>query len=115
MPSQQSPKLILISHLGRPKGEPSDVEKFSLQPAARRLGELLGIDVLFAGHADAGTPEPVVHPETGTLIMQTYGQATHLGYLQLTLNGETGEVEQYDGKLIPVESSKLDADPRIKN
>jgi phosphoglycerate kinase len=41
-------KLILMSHLGRPKGEPSDVEKFSLAPAAERLGELLGKSVAFA-------------------------------------------------------------------
>jgi len=40
-------RLILMSHLGRPKGEPGD-EKFSLRPAAARLGELLGISVLFA-------------------------------------------------------------------
>jgi phosphoglycerate kinase len=40
--------VILMSHLGRPKGEPSDAEKFSLRPAAVRLGELLGQDVHFA-------------------------------------------------------------------
>ncbi len=39
--------LILISHLGRPKGEPGD-EKFSLRPAADKLAELLGKDVAFA-------------------------------------------------------------------
>ncbi|OYP38061.1 phosphoglycerate kinase [Rhodopirellula sp. MGV] len=41
-------KLILMSHLGRPSGDPSDVEKFSLAPTAKRLGELLGKDVAFA-------------------------------------------------------------------
>uniref|UniRef100_UPI00356780EF phosphoglycerate kinase n=1 Tax=Stieleria sp. TaxID=2795976 RepID=UPI00356780EF len=41
-------KLILMSHLGRPKGEPSDVEKFSLAPVAKRLGELLGKTVAFS-------------------------------------------------------------------
>jgi 3-phosphoglycerate kinase len=39
-------KLTLCSHLGRPKGE-SDL-KYSLRPAAVRLGELLGKDVAFA-------------------------------------------------------------------
>jgi len=39
-------RLILASHLGRPKGLPS--EKFSLAPAAKRLGELLGQDVKLA-------------------------------------------------------------------
>ncbi len=40
-------RLILMSHLGRPKGGPDD-EKFSLRPAAAKLGELLGRHVAFA-------------------------------------------------------------------
>ena len=39
-------RVILASHLGRPKGDPSDKEKFSLEPAAQRLSELLGMDVI---------------------------------------------------------------------
>ncbi|MCB0745602.1 MAG: phosphoglycerate kinase, partial [Ignavibacteriae bacterium] len=39
-------KAILMSHLGRPKGEVNP--KFSLKPAAVRLGELLGTKVKFA-------------------------------------------------------------------
>ncbi len=35
-------RLILMSHLGRPKGDPSDRVKFSLAPVANRLGKLLG-------------------------------------------------------------------------
>lgn len=38
--------LILMSHLGRPKGEPE--AKYSLAPVAKRLGELLGKNVIFA-------------------------------------------------------------------
>ena len=41
-------RVILASHLGRPKGDPSDKEKFSLEPAAQRLSELLGMDVILA-------------------------------------------------------------------
>ncbi len=40
-------KLILMSHLGRPKGEITD-SKFSLRPAANTLSELLGKPVAFA-------------------------------------------------------------------
>jgi 3-phosphoglycerate kinase len=39
-------KLVLCSHLGRPKGEPDP--QYSLRPAAVRLGELLGKEVGFA-------------------------------------------------------------------
>jgi phosphoglycerate kinase len=39
-------RLVLCSHLGRPKGQRN--EKYSLRPAAVRLGELLGRDVPFA-------------------------------------------------------------------
>ena len=39
-------KLVLCSHLGRPKGEPDP--KYSLRPAAVRLAELLGKEVVFA-------------------------------------------------------------------
>ncbi|MDH3414855.1 MAG: bifunctional metallophosphatase/5'-nucleotidase [Gammaproteobacteria bacterium] len=110
--------IVLLTHQGKTAPMQTDAES---DPRLQRdidadialAGAVEGIDVLFAGHADAGTPEPVVHPETGTLIMQTYGQATHLGYLQLRLDRETGAITSYDGKLIPVESSKLDPDPRM--
>ncbi|MFI5806986.1 phosphoglycerate kinase [Streptomyces sp. NPDC051561] len=39
-------RVIVASHLGRPKGAPDPA--FSLAPAAARLGELLGSDVAFA-------------------------------------------------------------------
>ncbi len=35
-------RLILMSHLGRPKGDPDDRTRFSLAPVAKRLGELVG-------------------------------------------------------------------------
>lgn len=39
-------KAILMSHLGRPKGKPNP--KYSLKPAAERLGELIGKPVILA-------------------------------------------------------------------
>ena len=38
--------VVVISHLGRPEGKPE--AKYSLAPAAKRLGELLGQEVFFA-------------------------------------------------------------------
>ena len=39
-------RVIVVAHLGRPKGEPD--AKYSLQPVVSRLSELLGQDVAFA-------------------------------------------------------------------
>ena len=43
---QGGAKVVVTAHLGRPKGAPE--EKYSLAPAATRLGELLGADVPLA-------------------------------------------------------------------
>jgi len=39
-------RVVVVAHLGRPKGEPDP--KYSLAPVATRLGELLGDEVAFA-------------------------------------------------------------------
>ncbi|MFT9497187.1 phosphoglycerate kinase [Anaerosolibacter sp.] len=43
---EKGAKVILMSHLGRPKGEPN--KKYSLEPVAKRLAELLNNEVIFA-------------------------------------------------------------------
>lgn len=43
---ENNAKVILMSHLGRPKGEPNP--KYSLEPVATRLSKLLGKQVTFA-------------------------------------------------------------------
>ncbi|MFI6156932.1 phosphoglycerate kinase [Kitasatospora sp. NPDC051170] len=43
---ERGAKVVVASHLGRPKGEPDP--KFSLAPVAARLGEILGRPVAFA-------------------------------------------------------------------
>lgn len=46
---EQGARIILASHLGRPKGKRD--ERFSLAPVAERLGELLGVKVPLAAEA----------------------------------------------------------------
>ncbi len=41
-------RVVLMSHLGRPRGGAEDRRKFSLAPVASRLGELLGKSISFA-------------------------------------------------------------------
>ncbi|MFT5132443.1 MAG: 5'-nucleotidase/UDP-sugar diphosphatase [Gammaproteobacteria bacterium] len=104
--------IVLLTHQG--KTAPMQTDD-SAHPEIQRdinaeielAGVVDGIDVIFSGHADAGTEKPVVHPETGTLIMQTYGQGFHLGYLQLQVDIDKDEVLAYDGRLIPVDSDSL--------
>src|SRR5437867_13101822 len=43
---EKGARLVLASHLGRPKGGPD--AKYSLKPAAKKLEELLGKPVAFA-------------------------------------------------------------------
>ncbi|MEV6117929.1 phosphoglycerate kinase [Streptomyces sp. NPDC052109] len=54
-------KVVVASHLGRPKGAPDPA--FSLLPAAERLGELLGAPVAFA----QDTVGPAAHDAVGGL------------------------------------------------
>ncbi len=52
-------RLILMSHLGRPKGGPE--AKFSLRPCAARLSELLGKPVAFADDSIGGAVESQIN------------------------------------------------------
>ena len=111
--------IILLTHQGHTAPMQTDAEA---DPRLTRdinkdialADAVTGVDVLFGGHADAGTWEPVVSPVNGTLIMQTFGQATYLGYLQLTLDAESREIKSYDGKLIPVNADVLEPDAEIE-
>src|SRR5699024_11477709 len=47
-------RVILCSHLGKPKNGPE--EKFSLAPCAERLSELLGKEVVFANDDEVVGP-----------------------------------------------------------
>jgi phosphoglycerate kinase len=51
-------RVVVISHLGRPDGKPD--EKYSLEPVAYRLGELLGTPVAFANDTVGGSAEQTV-------------------------------------------------------
>lgn len=53
-------RLIPMSHLGRPKGDPSDRVKLSLAPIATRLGELLGKPVVFVEDCVGEEPKRAV-------------------------------------------------------
>ncbi len=74
-------------------------------------GKLRGVDAIFGGHSDNGLLEPVVHPETGTVIGLTFGQGMHLGYTKFRVDTSGHNVTYLGGKLIPVDATSLSADP----
>jgi phosphoglycerate kinase len=53
-------RVVLMSHLGRPKGAPDDRAKFSLSPVAIRLSELLGQEVALVRDCVGDAPRAAV-------------------------------------------------------
>ena len=83
--------VILMSHMGRPKGEPKP--EFTLRPVADRLSELLGQDVIFA-------PSPVVVDDgvRGTAAALQGGQVMLLENVRYRAE-ETKNEEPFTGEL----------------
>ncbi len=64
---EQGAKLILCSHLGRPKGEFN--MKYSLAPVAKRLGELTGKKVIFAADVIGDSAKAAVDQASSDVIV----------------------------------------------
>jgi phosphoglycerate kinase len=56
-------RVIVVAHLGRPKGQPNP--KYSLTPVAKRLGELLGAEIAFATDVIGDSAQAVVEALEG--------------------------------------------------
>ncbi|MCY3010345.1 MAG: phosphoglycerate kinase [Pirellula sp.] len=83
-------KLVLMSHLGRPKGKGPEPE-FSLKPTAIRLGELLNKKVVFAGDT--------VGPEAESAVKALHdGEIVVLENVRFNPGEKTGDAE-FAGKL----------------
>lgn len=104
--------IVLLTHAGKTAPMQTDDEAHpeltrDLTTNLELAGVIDGIDVLIGGHSDAGTREPVIHPKTGTIIMETYGQGTTLGKISLTVDTEQQKILSYSGELLPVISDEL--------
>jgi phosphoglycerate kinase len=83
-------KVILMSHLGRPKGDGSEADtKYTLRPTADRLAELLGTPVTFVTEA---RPADIVGAETGRRVSELQaGQVLVLENLRLHPGEKKGD------------------------
>ncbi len=85
---EQVDLIVVLTHQGETAPMQTNDEALTTRDRGNEANlalaaEVAGIDVILAGHTDAGTPEALVDPVNGTLIMQTYGQGQHLGVLEL--------------------------------
>ena len=65
---EQGAKVILLSHLGRPKGKPDD--KYSLRPVGVRLHDLIGPPVVFSHDTIGEVPEKIIaHLKAGDVAL----------------------------------------------
>jgi phosphoglycerate kinase len=78
-------RVIVVAHLGRPKGQPNP--KYSLAPVAKRLGELLSAEIAFATDVIGDSAQAVVGALEG-------GQVALLENLRF----EPGEESKDDAK-----------------
>ena len=109
--------IVVLTHQGKTGPMQTDAEarpdvQRDFDEDARLAGAVPGIDVLIGGHAHRGIERPWVHPTTSTLVVQTYGYGTRLGYLRL--NVSDGKVTGHDGRLIEVRSDELPPDPVVE-
>ncbi len=104
--------IVVLAHQGLPGPMQTDAENDSevqrpLDEDLAFCGAVPGIDVYIAAHSHHGLDEPLVHPDTGTLITQTYGYGTRLGRVRLRIDGR--RVKQHEIALLKVWSDELPA------
>lgn len=113
--------IVVLGHQGLPGPMQSDAEadpsvQRSLEEDLALCGAVPGVDVYIAAHSHHGLEKPLVHPDTGTLIVQTYGYGTRLGRLQLAIDTTRPagrRIVGHTGELLVVESDRLPAHPAV--
>ncbi|MDQ4123502.1 MAG: bifunctional metallophosphatase/5'-nucleotidase [Acidobacteriota bacterium] len=108
--------IVVLAHQGKTGPMQTDAEnrpevQRDFDEDIRLTTEVEGIDVFVGGHAHRGIEKPFVNPKTGTLIVQTYGYGTRLGYLKLKLDGK--KVVSHQGELLKVWSDKFKPDEEV--
>jgi 5'-nucleotidase/UDP-sugar diphosphatase len=108
--------IVVLAHQGKTGPQQTDAEarpdvQRDFDEDIRLCGEVEGIDVFVGGHAHRGIEQPYVHPKTGTLIVQTYGYGTRLGYLKLKVKDQ--KIISHSGELLKVWSDQLPADKEV--
>lgn len=109
--------VVVLGHQGLP-GPMQDPDAENDPSVQRPLDEDLdfcgaipGIDVYVAAHSHHGIEVPIVHPQTGTILVQSYGYGTRVGVLDLEVRD--GRVTRHRGELQKVWSDELPPHPAV--
>jgi len=108
--------IVVLGHQGAPGPMQTDAEN---DPSVQRdldedlafCGAVTGIGVYIAAHSHRGLEQPLVQPDTGTLLTQTYGYGTRLGRMRLRVRDR--RIVSHDGELLKVWSDELPADAAV--
>ncbi|MBM3773247.1 MAG: bifunctional metallophosphatase/5'-nucleotidase [Acidimicrobiia bacterium] len=112
----QAEIVVVLAHQGKTGPQQTDAEAHrelqrDFDEDVRLAGAVPGIDVLIGGHAHRGIERPFVHPQTGTVIVQTYGYGTRLGVLRLQLRD--GRLTSHAGELVTTWTARVTPDPDV--
>lgn len=109
--------IVVLGHQGLPGPMQTDAEN---DPDVQRTmdedmafcGDVPGIDVYIGAHSHKGLEDPLIHPDTGTLVTQTYGYGTRVGRIRLSVKDR--RVVGHDIELLKVWSDELPPDPAVE-
>lgn len=108
--------MVVLAHQGLPGPMQSDAEN---DPEVQRpLDEDLafcaavpGVQVYIAAHSHRGLEAPIVHPETGALVAQTFGYGTRLGRIRLAVRDR--KIVRHRSELLKVLADDLPPHPGV--
>jgi 5'-nucleotidase/UDP-sugar diphosphatase len=108
--------IVVLGHMGLPGPMQTDAEnepsiQRPLDEDLRFCAEVPGIHLYIAAHSHHGLDQPIIHPDTGTIITQTYGYGTRLGRIRLSISNR--KITRHDVQLLKVWSDQLPAHPTV--
>lgn len=108
--------IVVLAHQGKTGPQQTDAESHSelqrdFDEDVKLAGAVPGIDVIVGGHAHRGIERPFVHPQSGTIIVQTYGYGTRLGVLRLQLRD--GRLASHTGELVTTWTARVTPDAAV--
>lgn len=108
--------IVVLAHQGKTGPQQTDAEarpevQRDFDEDIRFCKEVTGIDLYIGGHAHRGIEVPFKEPTNGSLIVQTYGYGTRLGFIKMQL--KDGKVISSKGELLKVWSDKYKPDEAV--